>query len=88
MQFFNDKSKRELIDRTFEDPQTGEKKITRRANYKVLLPQYVDQGEKNLEVPKTLAQQIELNIVRGHCLLEIVRHGVGTNTRYQVVAAD
>jgi hypothetical protein len=88
VQFFNDKTKRELIDRTFEDPQTGQKKITRRAKYKVLMPQYADQGEKDLEVPKTLAQKIEMNIIRGHCLLEIVRRGMGTNTRYEAIAAD
>lgn len=53
----------------------------------VLDPNYPDEGEKPLEAPKTLAQQIEANIVKGHCLQEITRHGTGPNTRYTVVAA-
>jgi hypothetical protein len=45
-----------------------------------------DAGEKKLDTPKTLAQQIEDNIRRGKTLLEIVRHGMGTKTRYNAYA--
>jgi hypothetical protein len=47
----------------------------------------LDQSEKKLEVPRTLAYQIEKNIDRNHLVLEITRHGQGLNTRYTVVAA-
>jgi hypothetical protein len=86
-QFFNDKSKRELATRTFEDPITHEKTETTKVKYKVLLPDAADQGEKSLETPKMLAQQIEANINKNHCLLEITRHGAGPSTRYTVIAA-
>jgi hypothetical protein len=86
-QFFKDKSKRELATRTFEDPITHEKIETTKVRYKVLIPDTADQGEKSLEAPKTLAQQIEANINKNCCLLEITRHGTGPNTRYTVIAA-
>jgi hypothetical protein len=86
-QFFKDKSKRELTTRTFEDPVTHEKTETIKVKYKVLVPGAADQGEKSLETPKMLAQQIEANINKNHCLLEITRHGTGPNTRYTVIAA-
>jgi hypothetical protein len=44
-------------------------------------PSQTDQGEKLLGVPKTLAQMIEMNVEKNHCLLEITRHGLGTNTK-------
>lgn len=86
-QFFNDKSKRELASSLFTDTATGEKKQVTKVKYIALHPQYPEQGEKPLEVPKTLAQQIEANIAKNHCLLEITRHGTGPNTRYTVTAA-
>jgi hypothetical protein len=86
-QFFKDKSKRELTTSTFEDPVTHEKTSTIKVRYKVLVPNATDQGEKLLEAPKMLAQQIEANINKNHCLLEITRHGLGPNTRYTVIAA-
>jgi hypothetical protein len=86
-QFFKDKSKRELAIRTFEDPITHEKIETTKVKYKVLIPDAAEQGEKSLETPKMLAQQIEANINKNHCLLEITRHGTGPNTRYTVIAA-
>lgn len=49
-------------------------------------PYYPEQGEKPLEVPKTLAQQIEANIEVGNLLQKIIRHGTGPNTRYTVIA--
>jgi len=30
---------------------------------------------------------IEANVEKDHCLLEITRHGLGTSTRYTVIAA-
>jgi hypothetical protein len=86
-QFFRDKSKRELVERTFRDPVTDEIKPQIKVKYSALHPHYPEQGEKPLEVPKTLAQQIEANIAKGHCLQEITRHGTGPNTRYTVTAA-
>ena len=86
-QFFKDKSKRELTTRTFEDPVTHEKTSTLKVRYKVLVPDAADQGEKSLETPKLLAQQIEANLNKNHYLLEITRHGIGSNTRYTVIAA-
>ena len=47
-QFFEDKSKRELTTRTFEDPLTHEKTSTIKVRYKVLVPDAADQGEKTL----------------------------------------
>jgi hypothetical protein len=76
-----------LATRTFEDPNTHEKIETTKVKYKVLIPDAAEQGEKSLEAPKTLAQQIEANINKNHCLLEITRHGTGPNTRYTVIAA-
>jgi hypothetical protein len=86
-QFFNDKSKRALVRRTFIDPVTREEKQVIRVKYSVLHPDYPEQGEKPLEVPKTLAQQIEANINKNHCLQEITRHGIGPITRYTAIAA-
>lgn len=53
----------------------------------IIDPNQTDQGEKLLDVPKTLAQMIEANVEKNHCLLEITKHGLGTNTRYTVIAA-
>jgi hypothetical protein len=74
-----------LATRTFEDQITHEKTETTRVRYKVLVPDATDMGEKSLEAPKMLAQQIEANINKNHYLLEITRHG--PNTRYTVIAA-
>jgi hypothetical protein len=81
-QFFNDKSKRRLVEREFTDKSTGQVTVSQKVEYMVTLPEDPDAGEKKLDTPKTLAQQIEDNIRRGKTLLEIVRHGMGTNTRY------
>lgn len=87
-QFFNDKTKRKLVSKTFTDPITHQTKAPQiRVEYNVIDPNQTDQGEKLLDVPKTLAQMIEANIEKDHCLLEITRHGLGTNTRYTVIAA-
>jgi hypothetical protein len=87
VQFFKDKSKREIVTRVFEDKRTGEKSPpTVRAKYKVLLPNAMDQGEKSLEAPKTLARQIEENLNEGKCLQKIIKHTIGNQTRYSVVA--
>jgi hypothetical protein len=58
-----------------------------RVEYNVIDPNQPDQGEKLLDVPKTVAQMIEVNVEKDHCLLEITKHGLGTNTRYTVIAA-
>jgi hypothetical protein len=63
-QFFKDKSKRELATRTFEDPITYEKIETTKVKYRVLIPGGAEQGEKSLEAPKILAQQIEAKSTR------------------------
>jgi hypothetical protein len=87
-QFFKDKTKRKLVTKTFTDPITHQTKAPQiRVEYNVLDPNQTDQGEKQLDVPKTLAQMIEANVEKNHCLLEITRHGLGTNTRYTVIAA-
>ena len=87
-QFFNDKTKRKLVTKTFTDPITHQAKAPQiRVEYNVIDPHQTDQGEKLLDVPKTLAQMIEANVEKNHCLLEITRHGLGTNTRYTVIAA-
>lgn len=86
-QFFRNKSKRELVKTTFRDPVTDEIKPQIKVKYSALHPHYPEQGEKPLEVPKTLAQQIEANINKNHCLQEITRHGIGPNTRYTAIAA-
>ena len=86
-QFFNDKAKRNLVTKVFVDPVTrNEKPPQTKVEYTVIDPIQADQGEKLLEVPKMLAHQIEGNISKGNCLLEITRHGTGTDTRYTVVA--
>jgi muconolactone delta-isomerase len=85
-QFFRDKSKRELVKTTFRDPMTDEIKPQIKVKYSALHPYFSEQGEKPLEVPKTLALQIEANIAKGRCLQEITRHGTGPNTRYTVTA--
>jgi hypothetical protein len=81
-QFFADKSKRRLVDRELTDKSSGQVTVSQKVEYMVTLPDDSDAGEKKLDTPKTLAQQIEDNIRRGKTLLEIVRHGMGTNTRY------
>lgn len=85
-QFFNDKAKRKLVTKVFVDPVTKQENPPQtKVEYTVLDPTQVDQGEKLLEVPKTLAHQIEANVSKGNCLLEITRYGTGINTRYTVV---
>ncbi len=84
--FSKDKSKRELVKATFRDPVTDEIKPQIKVKYLAIHPQFTEQGEKPLEVPKTLAQQIEANIEAGHLLQKIIRHGTGPNTRYTVIA--
>jgi hypothetical protein len=86
-QFFRDKSKRKLVTKPFVDPVTREEKPQTRIEYSALDPLYPEQGEKLLDVSKTLALQIEANIAKGHCLQEITRHGTGSNTRYTSIAA-
>ena len=87
-QFSKDKTKRKLVTKTFTDPITHQPKTPQtRVEYNVIDPNQSDQGEKLLDVPKTLAQTIEANVEKNHCLLEITRHGLGTNTRYTVIAA-
>lgn len=81
-QFFADKSKRRLVEREFTDKSSGQVTVSQKVEYMVTLPEDPDAGEKKLDTPKTLAQQIEDNIRRGKTLLEIVRRGMGTNTRY------
>jgi hypothetical protein len=76
-----------LATRTFEDPVTHEKTETTKVRYRVLIPDAADQGEKSLETPKMLAPQIEANINKNCCLLEITRHRKGSSTRYTVIAA-
>jgi hypothetical protein len=68
--------------REFTDKYSGQVTVSQKVEYIVTLPEDPDVGEKKLDTPKTLAQQIEDNIRRGKTLLEIVRHGMGTNTRY------
>jgi hypothetical protein len=87
-QFFKDKTKRKLVTKTFTDPITHQTKAPQiRIEYNVIDPNQIDQGEKLLDVPKTLAQMIEANVAKDHYLLEITRHGLGTSTRYTVIAA-
>ena len=87
-QFSKDKAKRKLVTKTFTDPITHQPKSPQtRVEYNVIDPSQTDQGEKLLDVPKTLAQAIEANVEKNHCVLEITRHGLGTNTRYTVIAA-
>ena len=85
-QFFEDKSKRRLVDREFTDKSTGQVTMSQKVEYTVLIPDSPDSGEKKLDTPKTLAQQIEHLLRRGKILQEIVRHGMGTKTRYQAYA--
>jgi hypothetical protein len=86
-QFFNDKSKRKLVSRPFIDPITKEVKSQTKIEYAVIDPHDPEQGEKLLDVTKTLALQIEANIAKGHCLQEITRHGTGPSTRYTSIAS-
>lgn len=86
-QFFRDKSKRKLVTKLFVDPVTKEEKPLIKIEYAAIDPYYSEQGEKPLDVPKSLALQIEANIAKGHCLQEITRHGTGTDTRYTATAA-
>ena len=86
-QFSKNKAKRKLVTKTFTDPITHQPKTPQtRVEYNVIDPNQTDQEEKLLDVPKTLAQMIEANVEKNHCLLEITRHGLGTNTRYTVIA--
>lgn len=86
-QFFADKNKRRLVIKRFIDPKTKEAKDPQtRVQYDVIDPTQAEGGEKQLECPKTLAQQIEDNINKGHCLLEITRRGTGVNSRYSAIA--
>jgi hypothetical protein len=77
----NERQNKDEVDRFVNS--TGTTKV----RYKILVPDAAEQGEKSLETPKTLAQQIEANINKNHCLLEITRHGTGPSTRYTVIAA-
>ena len=86
--FFNDKSKRRLVDREFEDKSTGQVTMSQKVEYTIKLPDDPEAGEKKLDTPKTLAQQIEDLIRRNKTLIEIVRHGMGTKTRYNAYAVD
>jgi hypothetical protein len=86
-QFFKDKSKRKLVSRPFVDPITNEVKPQTKIEYIAIDPHDPEQGEKLLDVTKTLALQIEANIAKGHCLQVITRHGTGPNTRYTSIAA-
>jgi hypothetical protein len=87
-QFFKDKRTVEIIDKEFTDPKSQEKRIVKRVNYKVIDPEHREEGEKNINVPRTLAQKIEMNKSRGHYLLELIRTGTGLNTKYDVIAVD
>jgi hypothetical protein len=86
-QFFRDKSKRKLVTKSFVDPVTREEKSLIKVEYTAIDPYHPEQGEKLLDVTKSLAVQIEANIAKGHCLQEITRHGTGPNTRYTATAA-
>jgi len=81
-QFSTDKSKRQLVQREFTDKSTGQVTVSQKVEYMVQMPDDPDAGEKKLDTPKTLAQQVEYNLGKGKTLQEIVRHGMGTNTRY------
>lgn len=86
-QFFNDKKKRRVVEKSFKDPKTNqERPPQKRIEYDVIVPEIAEQGEKKLDVPKTLAAQIEANIDKNHCLLEITRHGTAPKVTYTVVA--
>ena len=69
------------------DPATRQEKLVKKIRYLVIDPNLPDMGEKELDTPRTLAQQIEANIARNHTLLEITKRGEGANTRYYVIAA-
>lgn len=88
-QFINDKSKRKLIKKKFKDPVTGEEKGPEqtKVEYPVIDQMIADQGEKLLDVPKTVALDVEANLAKGRALLEITRHGNVPNVRYTVTAA-
>jgi hypothetical protein len=86
-QFFKDKSKRKLVSRPFIDPITKEVKPQTKIEYVAIDPHDPEQGEKLLDVTKTLALQIEANIAKGHCLQVITRHGMGPSTRYTSIGA-
>jgi hypothetical protein len=86
-QFFQDKSKRKLVTKSFVDPVTKEEKPLIKVEYTALDPYHPEQGEKLLDVTKSLAVQIEANIAKGHCLQEITRHGTGPDTRYTSITA-
>jgi hypothetical protein len=85
-QFSSDKQKRQLVNREFTDKSTGQVTVSQKVEYMVTVPDDPDGGEKKLDTPKTLAQQIEDNLRRGKTRLEIIRHGVGVNTRYNAFA--
>jgi hypothetical protein len=74
-QFYKDKGKRKLDQ--FIDPVTSEVKPQIKIEYVVIDPHDPEQGEKLLDVTKTLALQIEANIAKGRCLQIITRHGTG-----------
>ncbi|MGH9988590.1 MAG: hypothetical protein ACRD8W_32050 [Nitrososphaeraceae archaeon] len=87
-QFINDKSKRKLVKKRFKDPATGEEKGPEqtKVEYPVIDQMIADQGEKLLDVPKTVALDVEANLAKGRALLEITRHGNVPNVRYTVTA--
>lgn len=86
-QFIRDKSKRKLVTKSYTDPVTKEERQQIRIEYAALDPHCPEQGEKLLDVTKTLALQIETNIAKGYCLQEVTRHGIGPQTRYIATAA-
>ena len=87
--FINDKSKRKLVKKKFKDPVTGEEKGPEQTKieYHVIDQTMPDQGEKLLDVPKTVAIDVEANLAKGRTLLDITRHGNIPNVRYTVTAA-
>jgi hypothetical protein len=48
-----------------------------KVEYNVIDPNQPDQGEKLLDVPKTVAQMIEVNVEKDHYLLEITKTRFG-----------
>jgi hypothetical protein len=76
-----------LVSRPFADPITKQETLVKKIRYLVIDPSSPDIGEKELDTPRTLAQQIEANIAKNHTMLEITKRGEGANTRYYVIAA-
>jgi hypothetical protein len=85
VQFFNGREPR-LVEREFDDPEApnGIKKV-KKAQYDVLVPGLEEEGQKWLEAPKTLAEQIRDNMGAGHYLQKIKGTGTGRSVRYSVI---